>query len=169
MGSRAGPSSALEEPEASAAASMRTRKLWRGRIRPLATLSLTPLLLHRSGSLVARVALGVLVAATLLCIVPFYTALMSDVQLQYLLATAPKPQVNIEAQAILVSNVPNEARFVTNYTAFLGQEYLRSFAPTSMSYLEASNVAFTSVNGTPVASGLHAKLATARGRPTTFD
>ncbi|HEV2459274.1 MAG TPA: hypothetical protein VGS80_13020, partial [Ktedonobacterales bacterium] len=70
---------------------MRTRELWRGRIRPLAALSLTPLLLHRSGSLLARVALGVLVAATLLCIVPFYTALMSDVQLQYLLATAPKP------------------------------------------------------------------------------
>jgi ABC-type antimicrobial peptide transport system permease subunit len=169
VGIRASRGIAVKELEESADLSMRNRELWRGRIRPLSVLSLMPLLLRRSGSLLARVALGVLVAATLLCIVPFYTALMSDVQLQYLLATTPKPQVNIEAQAALASVLPNEAGSVTNYTEFLGQEYLRGFAPTRMSYLDASTVAFTTVNGTLVDSGIHAKLATAQVRPTTFD
>lgn len=172
MGSRAILGIATDEPEESPEAPKRDQALWRSRAGPRSLLTVALVWLRRSGSFLVPMALGVLVTAVLLCTVPLYLLPTSDAQLQYLLATTPKPDINIEAQVALASVAAADATGVDGSLQEFGGEYLRDFAPTSMGFLDASDVSFTSVNGAPLDGGpnpIHAKLATAEGRPIAFD
>ncbi|HLJ82138.1 MAG TPA: FtsX-like permease family protein, partial [Ktedonobacterales bacterium] len=171
MGGSATSDIATDEPRESPNATARDRVLWRGWAGPRSLLTVALVWLRRSGSFLVPMALGVLVTAVLLCTVPLYLLLTSDAQLQYLLATTPKPDINIEAQVALASVAATDVDGVVASAQGLGSVYLRGFAPTSMSFLDAGDMSFTSVNGAPLDSGpnpIHAKLATAEGRPTAF-
>ena len=172
MGSRTSPGVAADSSAEPLKTRARERTLWHGRAGPFAVLTIALVWLRRSGSLLVPLALGVLVTATLLCTVPFYLLLTADAQLQYLLATTPKTEVNIEAQVALSSVAAADTANAAASLQQLGSQYLSGFAPDSMSFLDASDVAFTSVNGVPIDSRsnlIHASLATAQGHPVVFD
>jgi hypothetical protein len=172
MGSRISPGVAADSSAEPLKQPARNRTLWHGRAGPFTVLTIALVWLRRSGSLLVPLALGVLVTATLLCAVPFYLQLSADAQLQYLLATTPKTEVNIEAQVALSSVAAADAANAAASLHQLGSQYLSGFAPNSMSFLDASNMAFTSVNGVPVDSRsnlTHADLAAAQGYPVVFD
>lgn len=85
------------------------------------------------------VGIGMLVAVVLICTVPLYSALVGDAQLQHLLATSPVTDVNVEATVSLP--LIESAKVHTLQASMMqpGQTYLKHFAPTSTSYLEATS------------------------------
>jgi ABC-type lipoprotein release transport system permease subunit len=138
----------------------------------LSALPLHSLARARIGSFLLAVTLGTLVTVMLLCIVPLYSALVSDVELQYVLTSNPVQAVNVETTTTLASVLPNDADDVERATGTPGVQHLLTLAPTAVTYLSGSHMVFTAVDGIPVLHGPeqpYSDYADARAQPYAFD
>ncbi|HUY76738.1 MAG TPA: FtsX-like permease family protein [Ktedonobacterales bacterium] len=111
------------------------RTVWRSkRAGVLSSAKLAALRFVRNGWLLALIALGVLVADTLICVVPLYNSLVTDIQLQTSLSATDPAAHNVEAQ-LVSGEVSSSASASTNtsVTTF-GRQYLASFTSSATSY-----------------------------------
>lgn len=146
--------------------------LWRRGGGRLPALPLRSVARSRIASFLLAVALGTLVTVLLLCTVPLYAVLVSDVELQYVLASNPIQAINVESISTLASVQPQDASDVERTLGTLGAERLLTFAPSTVTYLSGGNMTFTSIDGVPVLHGPgqpYSDLADALAEPFAFD
>ena len=108
----------------------------RGGIAPLAALRLAFWRLGRSFRLLLAVGLGILVAVVLICTVPLYSSLVSNVELQRQLSASAPSDINIEAEATAQPVASATVNQVLAQTESSSKAILNAFAPTSTWYLE---------------------------------
>lgn len=138
----------------------------------LSALPLRSLARARIGSFLLAVALGTLVTVMLLCTVPLYSALVSNVELQYVLTSNPVQAVNVETTTTLASVLPNDAGDVERATGTPGAQHLLDFAPSPVTYLSGSSMVFTAIDGVAVLHGPgqpYSDYADAQAQPYAFD
>lgn len=126
----------------------------------------------RIGSFLLAVTLGTLVTVMLLCTVPLYSALVSDVELQYVLTSNPVQAVNVETTSTIASVRPSDADDVERATGTLGAQHLLDFAPSPVTYLSGSSMVFTAIDGVAVLHGPgqpYSDYADAQAQPYAFD
>ncbi len=123
---RRGPERASDAPE---------RTIWRSkRAGLLSSAKLAVLRFVRNGWLLVLIALGVLVADTLICVVPLYNNLVTDIQLQTALSGSDPAAHNIETQLVSGQiSASLSASSNTGVTAFQRQ-YLSSFTTSATTY-----------------------------------
>ena len=107
----------------------------RSNIAPLAALRLAFWRLGRSFRLLVAVGLGILVAVVLICTVPLYSSLVSNVQLQRQLGASAVSDVNIEADANSQPVSSATVNQVLAQTQSSSRSILNSFAPASTWYV----------------------------------
>lgn len=113
---------------------------WRGkRASVFSSVRLAIARLSHGRALLAAVALGMLVAVTLICTVPLFNALIIDTQLQQAINTGDPADRNV--QTYVTSYVSNQARHdAQSMVPQLGQQYLGDFttgAPTAYAVSDA--------------------------------
>jgi len=91
-----------------------------------------------SWPLLIAVSLGMLVAVTLICAAPLYTALSSEVKLQHTLAAQAPADINTEALISSFAVSKANADAIDQRMADLAETYYSGFAPTSTSYAQGS-------------------------------
>jgi putative ABC transport system permease protein len=108
------------------------------RNRSRASFRMAAIGVRRTWPLLIAVSLGMLVAVTLICTAPVYSALSSEVQLQHTLATQSSIDTNIEALVTAFAVSKDNASAIDQRMADLAQAYYSDFAPTSTSYVAAN-------------------------------
>jgi hypothetical protein len=103
-------------------------------VGPGAAIRLTLWRLGRSWRLLMAVGLGNLVAVVLICTVPLYSSLVSNVQLQRQLSQQMPADLNIEAQTNLAPISSDSASQALDTTESLANHSAKTFAPTSTWY-----------------------------------
>ncbi len=119
----------------------RRRPRWRSRRAGLSSSGWLALLrVRRSWALLSAVALGILVAVVLICTVPLYNTLITDVQLQRELNDAGPFGRNVQVRTDTTHIEP--ALRTTNDAKIrpLAQQYLRTFVAASPSYIVESDL-----------------------------
>ncbi len=114
---------------------------WRGnRASPFSAVRLALLRLTHGRALLASVALGMLVAVTLICTVPLYNSLILDTQLQQDINTKDPTQHNVQA-VITTSQVSQQmSKQTAQLMAQLNRQYLSGFVapnPTTFAVSDA--------------------------------
>ncbi|MEO7003107.1 MAG: FtsX-like permease family protein [Ktedonobacterales bacterium] len=90
-------------------------------------------------ALLLAVALGMLVADALICTVPLYNALISDVQFQHILSAGDASARNLEAQTTSI-HVSTATRATANAeVTSLGKQYLSSFTAATPTYYTSAD------------------------------
>jgi ABC-type lipoprotein release transport system permease subunit len=104
--------------------------------------------LSRGKTLLLTVALGMLVAVTMICIVPLFTALMINVQLQRALSTSDPTQRNLEVQ-VRSAPVDAQMRVASDpQVKALARRYISGFTkPTSTYYVVADDTLLIGAGG----------------------
>ncbi len=166
---------AEHQPQDSGASKPGARRRAFGRLRlagPFVPTYLAPIWARRSSSMLLAVALGMLVAATLLGSVPVYSDLVSDVQLQYVLAAHPAIDIDVEG-IVTTGDLPDaNARRIDAIALSTQRSLLAGFAPSMSTYLDSDSVAFRAINGqavTPGPKNPYSDLASSNGHPYAFD
>jgi hypothetical protein len=163
-----------DQPEAARSGAIsRAPVPWRLRFAgPFTPPRLAPLWLRRSRWLLAALTLSMLVAATLLGAVPIYSELVSDVQLQNLLASRPPADINVEGIVKTGLLTPDNAQQIDAIALGIGHTYLGAFSSGIYTYIDSDPVIFTHINQIVVGSGrdsIYHDLARSDGRPYSFD
>ena len=129
--------------------SQRDPSLWQSRRSNfVAPVRLSLLRLRRSWRLLMTVGIGMLVAVTLICTVPLYSALIANVQLRQVLNVTPPTQRNIVAQAHTTRVTPQDDQQIEARMRALATQHVATFAPTSTSWLQTFQpFGFTRLNG----------------------
>jgi ABC-type lipoprotein release transport system permease subunit len=109
-------------------------KLRRG-ISPLAAARLALWRLGRGWRLLLAVGLGMLVAVTLICTVPLYSSLVSNVQLQHQLAIQSPSDRNIETVTTISPIVSTSVGQALDNDTQNNAQYFSSFAPVTTWFL----------------------------------
>jgi ABC-type lipoprotein release transport system permease subunit len=154
------------------AAPQTTEAPWsEGRSVPLASLRLGLRRALRGWRLLLALGLGMLVTVVLICVVPLYTTLVPNVELQHILATSPSVETNFEFQIAIQPYTTDFASATDARASALAQRYLHSFAPTGWTYSELSaSLPVVAVNGQTKLSQAQPALAPgSRALPMTFD
>ena len=105
-------------------------------VGPGASIRLTLWRLGRSWRLLLAVGLGNLIAVVLICSVPLYSSLVSNVQLQRQLSQQMPADLNIETQTTLAPISSDSAGQALDATESLANRYVKTFAPTSTWYFQ---------------------------------
>lgn len=103
-------------------------------VGPGASIRLMLWRLGRSWRLLLAVGLGNLVAVVLICAVPLYSSLVSNVQLQHQLSQQTTSDLNIETVANLAPISTSSAGSALDATESLASRYVKTFAPASTWY-----------------------------------
>ena len=103
-------------------------------VGPGASIRLMLWRLGRSWRLLLAVGLGNLVAVVLICTVPLYSSLVSNVQLQHQLSQQTTSDLNIETVANLAPISTSSAGSALDATESLANHYVKTFAPASTWY-----------------------------------
>lgn len=106
---------------------------------PLAALRLALWRVGRSFGLLLAVGLGMVVAVVLICTVPLYSSLVSNVQVQQQLSIQAPSDLNIESVATLHPFTSSSVGAILNQTESYASQLLSPFAPTSTWYLRIEN------------------------------
>ncbi|MGZ3665328.1 MAG: FtsX-like permease family protein, partial [Ktedonobacterales bacterium] len=124
--------------------------LWHG--NALAPARLALLRMRHGWRMLATTGAGMLVAVTLICMVPLYSILIANIQLRHALTSAPPSQINIatfvDPGILLPTGLPD----VNDQVEAIRQQELGAFAPNDSIYLQ-SKLAFNFVelNGKNIA------------------
>ncbi|WIG60256.1 MAG: hypothetical protein OJF49_003004 [Ktedonobacterales bacterium] len=137
---------------------------WRSRFSPLSPVRLAGLRLRRSWRLLLAAGAGILVAVVLICTVPLYTTLVTNVQVRHVLSTAPVTDFNIEGQVSLTASDPAAITDVT-LAATASGDTLSSFVTHTNSYYELQ----TSFIPTAVSTKGEKLPESAISQPLAFD
>jgi putative ABC transport system permease protein len=113
---------------------------WRGsRASVFSSIRLALLRLTHGRALLAAVALGMLVAVTLICTVPLFNSLIVDTQLQQDINTKDPAERNVQAM-VTTNNVTEQMRNQTDtLVPKLGQQYLGSFVAPDVTNFSVSD------------------------------
>ncbi len=131
----AGLASVSSPPPTARAPRAPDRAIWRSKhAGVLSSAKLAALRFVRNGWLLALIAVGVLVADTLICVVPLYDSLVTDIQLQTTLSGSQPVGRNIET--VLASGQVSSAlsASATTSVAALGHQYLGGFTAATTTY-----------------------------------
>jgi len=101
----------------------------------------------RNGWLLALIALGVLVADTLICVVPLYNSLVTDIQLQTALSTSDPAAHNVETQLVSGQVSSSVSASSQSSVAAIGRQYLTSFTTPATSYFVVADAFLLSQAG----------------------
>jgi ABC-type lipoprotein release transport system permease subunit len=104
---------------------------------------------RRAWALLAAVGLGLLVALTLLSMVPLYTSLVDEAHLQYTLASAAPAAVNLDVQAESFAIEPQIVASALPTVDRLAHATIADFTAGSMTFLQTWNahLRISAVNG----------------------
>jgi ABC-type lipoprotein release transport system permease subunit len=102
---------------------------------PFSSLRLALWRLGRSLRLLLAVGFGILIAVVLICTVPLYSSLVTNVQLQHQLGVQTPPDVNIEVDTALAPINSTTTADVIGATASSAGQYLNGFAPKATWYM----------------------------------
>jgi ABC-type lipoprotein release transport system permease subunit len=102
---------------------------------PFASSRLALWRLGRSLRLLLAVGFGILIAVVLICTVPLYSSLVTNVQLQHQLSIQTPPDLNIEADTTLAPVNSTTVANVLATTASSAGQYLNHFAPKATWYM----------------------------------
>jgi hypothetical protein len=91
--------------------------------------------LRRSLRLLLAVGFGILVAVVLICTVPLYSSLVTNVQMQHQLSIQTPPDLNIQVDTTLATVNSTTAADVIGATASAAGQYLNRFAPKTTWYM----------------------------------
>ncbi len=134
----------------------------------------TLLRLRRDWRLLTSVGMALLLVATLLCVVPLYSGLIFQAQLQHELAIADPTQINLDVYAYQGGN-NSTAKYTTavdhvdQQILLLGSHYLSSFAPSSTTFVAGADyLVFGLVNGETLIP-THLPLSGAFAQSYAFD
>ncbi|HEX8037032.1 MAG TPA: hypothetical protein VF510_24465, partial [Ktedonobacterales bacterium] len=131
------------------------RDSWLGQLQhgnALAPARLALLRMRHGWRLLGTTGVGMLVAVTLICMVPIYSALIANIQLRHALTSAVPSQINIATFVDPGILLPTGLADVNDQVEAIRQQELGAFAPNDMSYLQ-SKLAFNFVelNGKNIA------------------
>src|SRR5215469_3811536 len=107
---------------------------------PLAALRLAFWRLGRSFRLLLAVGLGILVAVILICTVPLYSSLVSNVELQRQLTASSPSDINLEAEGTSQPVASDTVNQILAQMTYYSKADLHTFAPTSTWYLRLENI-----------------------------
>src|SRR5215469_6432615 len=139
-------------------------------VGPGASIRLMLWRLGRSWRLLLAVGLGNLVAVVLICSVPLYSSLVSNVQLQRQLSQQMPADLNIEAQTNLAPISSSEAGEALDENMSLANRYVKQFAPTSTWYFRMDTyLPPVSIDGKRLPSSTYPLPRTAALDPYVFD
>jgi putative ABC transport system permease protein len=102
---------------------------------PFSSIRLALWRLRRSFRLLLAVGFGILIAVVLICTVPLYSSLVTNVQVQHQLSVQTPPDLNIEVDTTLAPANSGTAADVMSTTTSAAGQYLNHFAPTSTWYM----------------------------------
>ncbi len=118
----------------------RAAGLWRGsKTGPGAAGRLAGLRLARGWPLLLAVGAGMLVAVVLVCTVPLYTGLVSNVQLQRAIHAGSPPAYNIQAVAVSGTVAATPRGSASTAVLALGKQYLAPFVSPAATYYAVSD------------------------------
>jgi hypothetical protein len=125
---------------------------WGGRFAgPFASVRLAVVSLRRTIGLLLVVSLGMLAAIALICTVPLYTRLVSQVQLQQTLAAQQPSAVNVEVSAQAVAILPGVAESIVKQNDSLVHRWIGDFTAGSTSFRATASCisprSIASING----------------------
>lgn len=113
---------------------------WRGnRASAFSAVRLAILRLTHGRALLAAVALGMLVAVTLICTVPLFNSLILDTQLQQDINTKDPAMQNVQPVVTLAQTSQAGRKQVEELIPKLGQQYLSSFTSGTPTYFTVSD------------------------------
>lgn len=148
-----GPQLPDEQPDTDAAdASQRDSVLWRlQHSNALAPLRLARLRMRHGWRLLATAGVGMLVAVTLICMVPLYSTLIANIQLRHALTSVPPSQINIATVVDPGIISPYSLSDINDEAVPIRQHELGAFAPTyTMSLQSKQSLNFAEINGQDV-------------------
>jgi hypothetical protein len=118
---------------------------------PFSSLWLALWRLRQSVRLLLAVGFGILIAVVLICTVPLYANLVTNVQLQHQLSIQTPPDLNVEVDTTLAPVTSATAADVLTATASRASDYVNSFAPKSTWYMRLDdNFPPVEITHTPV-------------------
>jgi ABC-type lipoprotein release transport system permease subunit len=122
---------------------------WRGRLAgPFAPLRLAATGVRRTFGLLLAVTVGILAAIVLICTVPLYTSLDSQVQVYHTLTTSKPSDINVEVTAQVSAVQPGVADRVFTQIDTLESRWTGDFTAGSTRFLLATGqMRMTQVNG----------------------
>jgi ABC-type lipoprotein release transport system permease subunit len=123
---------ALEEDESQQGGEPERLRRWTS---PFSSIRLALWRLGRSFRLLLAVGFGILIAVVLICTVPLYSSLVTNVQLQHQLSIQTPPDINVEVDTTLTPANSATAADVIGATASAAGQYLNHFAPTATWYM----------------------------------
>lgn len=112
---------------------------WRGGFSPLPAMRLALLRLRNSLRLLLAVAVGMLVAVVLICTVPLYTTLVSNVQVRHVLTTAASSDINIEAEVTSYEVQGDSGAGASQTVRTIAQRDVGDIASYGWSYTQTDN------------------------------
>jgi hypothetical protein len=115
---------------------------------PFAPLRMAVTSLRRTFGMLTAISLGMLVAIALICTVPLYTNLISEVHLHQTLIAQTPADLDIEVSAHKTTIQPGSAEAIEDQSNSLARRWIGDFAARSTSFLLASDpMNLTQVNG----------------------
>ncbi|HZC08075.1 MAG TPA: FtsX-like permease family protein [Ktedonobacterales bacterium] len=122
---------------------------WRGaRASVFSAVRLALLRLTHGRALLAAVALGMLVAVTLICTVPLFNSLILDTQLQQDINTSDPAMRNVQAMVTTAQLSPQLRAQTTTLVPQIGQQYLGGFVSSTPTYFSTSDAMILHSAGT---------------------
>ncbi|HEX8033892.1 MAG TPA: hypothetical protein VF510_08605, partial [Ktedonobacterales bacterium] len=135
----------------------------------LAPVRLSLLRIRRSWRLLSTIGIGMLVAVTLICMVPLYSTLIANIQLRQTLTSAPPSQLNIATFVSTYDLSPNRFPRLNQKVEAIRQREIGAFAPNdSVSLQSMQPFDFVAFNGQRVADA-RPDLQVDRAQPFAYD
>lgn len=129
---------------------------WRGgRASAFSAVRLAILRLTHGRALLAAVALGMLVAVTLICAVPLFNSLIIDTQLQQDVNTKDPAERNVQAIVTTTQVSQQTRKQTTALIPQLSQQYLGTFVSPDAAYFSVSDAMILHSAGTQVYSAVN--------------
>ncbi len=164
------PTTSPDTPQAAAGPAPSTARLRAGRRGGmLAPMRLAIRQMGLIWRILSAVWLGMVVAIVLLCLVPVYTALIGDVQIQDVFVNAGPLSRFVTTQVSIHTLDPTALTSVRDEERFLASQYVQGFSPTSTTYFIGDKVVYAGVNGQPVGTSWHGELRSGLGQPLGYD
>ncbi|HLY29581.1 MAG TPA: FtsX-like permease family protein, partial [Ktedonobacterales bacterium] len=133
--SRATPNVKGRARRANGKAQSQAKSIWKGsHAGVFSSLRLAIMRLSRNSGLLALIALGVLVADVLICVVPLYNSLVTDIQLQTTLSANDSVARNIETVVTSSKISPKVSQFANDAVLRLGAQQIGSFTSPNVTY-----------------------------------
>lgn len=150
--------------------SQRDHSLWQSQHgNSLAPVRLSLLRVRRSWRLLTTVGIGMLVAVTLMCMVPLYSTLIANIQLRHALVSASPSQLNVATFVSTYTLTPDRLPQLNQYVETIRQREIGVFAPDDSVSLQSQQAfSFAAFNGQSVAN-VRPDLQVDRAQPYAYD